>query len=123
MKFKDIYMHYIWCEVKTEMGVFKLLARIDNEWVLDTIAYGAGAVEQNIKPILRKLEDMTEEDAIQGKWHSREHFIEFMETHRYGQRQTQMWYASDYNYLCSKGYDLFGLIDSSEALDAKTVKK
>lgn len=58
-----------------------------------------------IKPHLRRLEDITEEESDE---------LLKLEPDPIGFR---------FAYLIYKGYDLFGLIDSSEAIDIKTIKQ
>lgn len=89
------------------------------------------------KPILRRLEDMTEEDAF-GFWRSRYPTqkllkanylspffqVEYLEDgeikseHKY----IHQLHAVNFHYLLSRGYDLFSLIDNNLALDSKTLK-
>lgn len=70
-----------------------------------------------VKPILRRLEDMTEEEAIEcgvsGAWCD----LEFDGTWRSNQFTTKAFIG-----LLSKSFDLFGLIDAGLAIDAKTLK-
>lgn len=65
----------------------------------------------DLKPILRKLSDMTEE-----------------ENSEYARRKQQKGYmaevhADNTRWLLSKHIDLFGLIKSNQAIDASTEKK
>ncbi len=52
MKFKEVAHLYKGVPMQTAMGVFPLICYHDGQWMLDTIAYGANAVEHDIKPIL-----------------------------------------------------------------------
>ena len=86
-------------------------------------AYGGKVV----RAILRKLEDMTEED----KRHLVAHKKGYDVVARYTDAMVHKEYewslrlgvltAAQFRYLLSKGYDLFNLIESGEAFDAKKV--
>lgn len=110
IKFKDVAHLYKGVPMKTEMGIFTLICYHDGQWILDTISYGANAVEQNIKPILRLLSDMKRD-----------------ERSAYFEKQdsvigSDMKEAVGTYYLLSKHFDLFGLIESGEAIDSTTLK-
>lgn len=109
MKFKDVAHLYKGVMMKTELGIFPLVSYYKGDWWLDTIHYGAKAVEQDIKPVLRKPEDINPlEDA---------HACMLK---RHGQTGLQG-SAECILYLASIGIDLFGLIESGEAIDAETL--
>lgn len=133
MKFKDVAMHYIGCEVeyKTPNGesVNLLLAGINDKALYISNRHGdfTWLAFSKVKPILRKLEDMTEEDAKE--------FLSIGEYQRIESIQVDdvsidfyiddipfaVWFDSispkQFHFLCQRGYDLFGLIDSGEAID------
>jgi hypothetical protein len=62
-----------------------------------------------IKPILRPLSSMTEvEDQIEFRKHNRGHFID------------QHWFPEGFQWLLSKHFDLFGLIEAGLAIEKKS---
>lgn len=79
-----------------------------------------------VKPILRRLEDMTEGDykdrprgGIDGiNWTTVEAYLESK-----GGLYLNDFTAKEILWLLSKGFDLFSLIDSGLAIDAKTLKQ
>lgn len=120
-KFKEVAHLYKGVPMLTEMGIFHLICYHDGQWMLDTIAYGANAVEQNIKPIIHPLSGMTYEEkinlfGIRNKFSIDEGTFDFdAEFHRLS--------PSGVRYLLSKHFDLFGLIQSGEAIDSTTIKQ
>lgn len=143
MKFKTVAKHYIGCKVFDNFNdEYLTLTGYNLHGYMDGLAEDE---PMQIKPILRKLEDMDIIDAVtlclltysgsnvkgievmciddkgidyidQTKWYGdgvselNEFFIRWNELP-----------LCHFHFLSSKSYDLFGLIDSSEALDAKTV--
>lgn len=110
MKFKEVAHLYKGVPMQTEMGVFPLICYHDGQWMLDTIAYGANAVEQDIRPILRPLSDISSHE----KMASFRFLTKDLDTWVGGAKRTQ--------YLLSKHFDLFGLIESGEALDSTKIE-
>lgn len=90
----------------------------------------------SIKPILRRLEDMTEEEickmALAGgligtptRANIEGNFIQ-MEYVKDGEILVEHWHPNELNaqhfhFLLSRGFDLFGLIDAGLGIDAKTI--
>ena len=66
-QFKDVAHLYKGVIMKTAMGNYPLIAYHNGEWLLDCIEYGQNAVEQDIKPYLNRLPDITEEHKQQFK--------------------------------------------------------
>ena len=62
--FKEVQNLYWGCPIQTKDGIFPLIMYIDGEYLLDKPFYGFGAVEQDCKPILKDLADITDEDCI-----------------------------------------------------------
>lgn len=62
---------------------------------------------EEVKPILRRLSDMTEEE--KGEWIGLPPDVRVMTPYQF------LWFLS-------RGFDLFGLIDNQLAVDEKTVK-
>lgn len=117
-KFKEVAHLYKGVPMLTEMGIFPLICYHDGQWMLDAIAYGANAVEQNIKPILFPLSDMSYEEkiklfGIRNQFKIDEGKFDFdSEFHKLS--------PSGVRYLLSLHFDLFGLIESGEAIDSTT---
>lgn len=145
MKLKDVLHYYLGCEYRcdyVEGGKINYICK-------DFYGEGKPAVRDNensgwiaatlIKPILSKLEDMSEEDAIEcaklSEWEP--HFTDVkVERTKYGDLLVKwqgnveggeqqnitgdMFYcAEQFHYLLSKGYDLFNLIETNQAIDRK----
>ena len=79
-----------------------------------------------VQPILRRLEDMTEEEgnyiinhysfrSVDMPLNERKFAIEI------AKRLTEQMDVA--HYLLQQGFDLFGLLDSNQAIDAKTLKQ
>ena len=86
-----------------------------------------------VKPILRRLEDMTEEEAIEifvleGWGNNLQNIVvtdKAIEHNTFGATGIQTFKrlrAETFAHLLSKGFDLFGLCDSGLAIDSKTIK-
>lgn len=118
--FKEVQNLYWGCPIQTKDGIFPLIMYKDGEWLLDTPFYGFGAVEQDCKPILKDLADITEEDK---DWYRKKK--------GYPVGDYDEWYAENitqdigdpliWSYLLSKHYDLFDLIKNGEAINEKTI--
>lgn len=108
MKFKDVAHLYKGVMMKTELGIFPLVCYHKGDWWLDTIHYGAKAVEQDIKPILRRLSDITDDEIQQCEGI----------TYDYGIFE---YVGPLSSYLLSRGFDMHNLIDLGEAIDAETL--
>lgn len=68
----------------------------------------------SIKPILRRLESMTEEEMMAYENMSGMILSRPIE-------KAKWWTADAFVWACSLGFDLFGLIDSNQAIDAATL--
>lgn len=71
-----------------------------------------------VKPILRRLEDMTEEDVCNN--FDFQSWMMMRAAHK--MKVTFGFKPSEFQYLLSKSFDLFGLIDAKLAIDAKTLE-
>jgi hypothetical protein len=122
---KDIkdYIHfYIGC--KTNHGT---LIGIDSGICMVRFECGylsRGPINE-IKPILRKLSSMTEEEQIEvdkrgsdGWQLINPHYDEKRQNIHLGVVHRQ---AAEVSYLLSRGFDLFGLIDANLAIDKDTI--
>jgi hypothetical protein len=146
MKNKDIkdYLHlYLGCEVfDSDLKEYGVLAGAGTNGYHQITGNGHGSTymqsPENIKPILRKLSSMTEEEAIEFKklipWIDFERFLpgdrwrysEHEETSKHETRVVCHTSAGINTlpmvvmpFLLSKGFDLFGLIDSALAIEKK----
>ena len=88
--------------------------------------------------VLRRLEDMTEHEAIalvERIVHADE-FVDVDTTHNsfgdlmvtwrgdeYNATGEKTWSSEQFHYLLKQGFDLWGLIDSNQAIDAKTLNQ
>jgi hypothetical protein len=69
----------------------------------------------NIKLVLRPLSDMTEEE--KKEYEATRVFVRATPVHQVGNMQ---WTPATFHYLLSKHFDLFGLIDSGQAISKST---
>lgn len=69
---------------------------------------------EKAKPILRRLESMTEEEKVAYENMSGMLLSRPIENAKW-------WTADAFHWACSMGFDLFGLIDSNQAIDAATL--
>lgn len=84
-----------------------------------------------VKPILRRLEDMTEDEAIEllgitvpyATYHSKDHSGLYWSGAGVSSAHLSFSYGDprSFHYLLSRGFDLFGLINAGLAIDSKTV--
>lgn len=150
MKLKD-YLHYYLYGNIYEVGVTtcQLIGIGDCYYTIKTKQGTLLTLSDraNIKLVLRRLEDMTEEEGIEVTRlvvHSdefinvntyRNKFGDIITTwgllapmerandaeYKYNATAERSWSAAQFHYLLSKGFDLFGLIDAGFAIDAKTL--
>lgn len=141
---KDIkdYLHlYLGCEVQLRHnGTFVpdpyeptcYLSRI-TDGRMDSVGVRYDGSEEiiypftaDIKPILRPLSDMTEEEARQLCPNGEEPFLKYLsEKDEWYTNRIHFYtaYSECYRFLLSRGFDLFGLIDSGLAIDATKIQK
>jgi hypothetical protein len=106
IKFKDIQHLYLGCQLKDQYG--------------NTYKFTPQRIIENAlrwsKPILRKLDSMTEEEKEEVQ------FSDFM-FNLVKSKPNQAMFAWQFTFLLSKHFDLFNLIKSGEAIDAETLKE
>jgi hypothetical protein len=126
------YLHlYLGCECKTKY--------VDWEnWSTETLTLKVlnklnEDLSFEVKPILRSLDDITKSEATEGKvfkekteWHEPtfEQFKERLENNLELQRKTKFiieFSPTEFIFLLSKYFDLFGLIDAGLAIDKTTL--
>lgn len=149
MKLIDYLPYYIGCDVITtdDNETAELVGVTDDDAHLvhkGTGSYGTCSVE-GIKPILRKLESMTREEAkyllgfkeseiilnirktdkyynFEFKWADNR----FDKGYGFSERaigfNNDDWKPWQFHYLLRQHFDLFGLIDAGLAIDAKTIQ-
>lgn len=133
MKIAEYLKYYIGQDVETESGKGPLICVGDHERGEDCIVtiqntdeesgfYGewedATFTHEAIKPILRKLEDITYEDAQEVGYDNAYSFL--VDNNSYV-NCVGPFLPRSFNYLVSQGYDIFGLIPAGLAIDAKTL--
>ncbi len=150
IKFKDIAHLYLGCEliaitdfdeledyeykkgdrvklVLINKGRVQIHAMGDNEnwrygidledfWIADWDLNG-------FKPILRRLYDITDEECKERAWGDKEGFYDYMKYSSPHPAYTEQarWYPDDFAWLLSKGFDMFNLIESGQAIDKSTL--
>jgi hypothetical protein len=120
-KFTDWHL-YTGCDVKTPYGICKYVytkTGIDDT-MYNPIVVDRGDIQfafkmEEVKFILRHITSMTEEE-------QREEYLltRFCESDTESSGRQGM--ARGFRYLLSKGFDLFGLINSGQAIDKATLK-
>jgi hypothetical protein len=146
MNIKDYIHLYIGCECLYDWTYYNetdLFGKVTSKIIEDVRSPHLSGASTNVRPLLRPLSDMTEEEAValvfaaEGaksefiQWHTESGEIggkpfgfEWQSDHyRKGQRHNT-WYESfepeGTRYLLSRGFDLFGLIAAGLALDKTT---
>jgi hypothetical protein len=135
-KLEEVIHLYLGCELYAEFddgssGTFALneyyLRNIRSNWISDK------PVPTLIKPLLRQLSDITEEEKEfivrcitynHVKFSSTESALGCWDNEEYGKKiQHMRFYADELQYLLSKGFDLFSLIETGQAIDKNTLKE
>lgn len=115
MKAKEVLHYYLGQEVSTDSGS-ETLDAIYNNGDIETLFRGHlrnyYSLER-VKPILRPLSDMTEEELREmcDKANVGYRSLESFKIHF-----SQILFPAEFHYLLSHGFDLFGLIESGEAI-------
>lgn len=135
---KDIISFYIGCECIYDWGRepnVELKGKITPK-IIESIYYNDGEVRW-VKPLLRPLSDMTEEEAIEvtkpiviyGYTEGRSYetyrnsfgqiVVSWGISHleRYVPQSEQHYTTEQFIYLIKQGFDIFGLIESNQAVD------
>lgn len=120
---KEVLHLYTGCQMSTPYGECKFLYY---KFGCDELRYNPVIVDRGdmqfafkldeVKPILRKLSDSTEEE----KKEFNELAIRGLKT--FDSNQFVAYDANTTVYLLSRGFDLFGLIDSGQAIDLSTLE-
>jgi hypothetical protein len=116
---KDFIHLYLGCQCQFETDTFILDGIIGGQIVYSTESdeSGEGIYDiEDIKPILRKLSDMTEEETNE---FNMIYYDEQFET----EYQKIITNAKATSFLLSKHFDIFNLIPSGLAIDSKTLKE
>ena len=121
-KLKDHLHLYLGCEALVEGYTnrkypFNYRGIINYQLLLESGQHYSSV--KAIKPILRPLSDMTEEEAREGEiwgvWHDVNLMGEDWDTFGFS--------PHNFKHLLSKGFDLFGLIEAGLAIDKTTLKQ
>jgi hypothetical protein len=136
MKLKDVIHYYIWQQVQHPDGHSAKLIGVDVE-ELHLIHEGSGSygtsklATMDVRPILRRLSQLTDNEKI--AW------IDLVWRNQTGQsliwkidvvnnwlgntyEEGEAFSPTSFHYLLSIGIDLFGLIDSGQAIGANSTK-
>jgi hypothetical protein len=116
------YLHlYLGCECMTPKGIGKLFRYdIETNWtwcvfgIMGPEFEDSGHIE-NVKPILRPLSDMSEEEKIELK-------LNVVQASTINHASEIMWTFEQVRILLSKHFDLFNLIGEGLAIDKTTLK-
>ena len=134
-KLEEVIHLYLGCEVQVRGDIEKLIG-VESDGAVITFSgrYGRriwGAKE--VKPLLRQLSDITEEEKEfivrcitynHVKFSSTESALGCWDNEEYGKKiQHMRFYADELQYLLSKGFDLFSLIETGQAIDKNTLKE
>lgn len=85
---------------------------------------------KDMKLVLRRLDSMTEEEKYEVvttityshvKFSTRQSALESFDVDRYNKKHNNEFYPDEFLYLLRKGFDLFNLIESGQAIDAATL--
>lgn len=111
---KDVLHLYLGCEGMIEKDYSQLLGISTNEDLINVVTKSGDDWINTIhfKPLLRPLSDMTEEELLFLKWHPGDEL-----KHPVSQQNNRSLYMNEFLYLLKQGFDLFGLIESSHAID------
>jgi len=125
MKLQDYLPYYLGCDYWTNNSQGNLNAKTLPD-VIDMCDKNRG-----VQLHLRRLEDMTEEEARGFLIHAKPHaeYIthnEYAVHWQYQGSRSEIWFLfgppAGFHYLLQQHFDLFGLIDAGLAIDAKTLK-
>jgi len=142
IELKDVIHYYIGVKCKTPDGQIGELFGVNGEKVELHLDKGYAAVRfKHVKPILKRLENMTEEDAIELARlvvHEDEYTNPFVFRNNwddmvvswgggsigldnsFNATSERVWGSDQFNWLLKNGFDLFGLIPD-QAIDSKTI--
>lgn len=121
---KEVLHLYLGCEIIDFAQCHGTLSGIHGEYGPE-VAYGTSEEPEypgieNIKLILRRLSDMSEEEKLTIYGMGFTHNKSGLQILHPGKWPT--FKPSQFRYLLSIGVDLFNLIDSGQAIDKKTLK-
>lgn len=112
MELKDYLHYYLGCQM-----IYSSHHQPQNEPYILTFENIREAVEFDDRPLLRRLEDMTEEEKRE------HHSLMFEGTDGVHQVVVMMETPDSFHYLLRQHFDLFGLIDAGLAIDAKNIER
>lgn len=111
-KIKD-YLHlYLGCDA---------MIYNDKSFIMDKVTSSSLNIEDGsvtkIKPILRPLSDMTEQESYELCWQKNQNHMKL----NWSLNESAI-HPNEFLYLLKQGFDLFGLIESGLAIDKTTIK-
>lgn len=114
MELKDVIHFYLGCKIYDDADeeTPKILDIRDFKWISECIEGG------RMKPILRPLSDMTEEEDQEAD----DLYILHADKHSEDFERVTIANAAVTQYLLSKHFDLFNLIPSGQAINSSTIK-
>lgn len=135
IKFKNVAHLYLGCNIMLE-DIFnaRIVGFDDKKPIVKDSKHFEKVIVNDwglIKPILRNLEDMTEEEKIyivenityrHVKFSNAKNAISCFDWNRYGKKNIELC-VQEFPYLLKQNFDLFNLIPSGQAIDQSTIKK
>lgn len=111
IKFQEVAHHYIGCEVKADSFSGKLIGIVNNNGILVKHIDGGEFVYTEVTPILKSIEDMTDEEFDAN-------YLKFEELEKecVERNDSLKCMSAMFHQMCKDGYDLFGLIESNQAV-------
>jgi hypothetical protein len=128
MNIKDYIHLYIGCECLYDWTYYNetdLFGKVTSKIIEDVRSPHLSGASTNVRPLLRPLSDMTEEEFKERFYDSMREDL-FDDTLQMQHEEAKRWahdachYPEDLRWLLSKGFDLFGLIAAGFALDKTT---
>lgn len=125
IKFRDVAHYYLGCKCKRISEIIFTLSPINFPSSWESVDF-----TKNFKPILRPLSSMSDEDVIgfcklsepESYW-NRSHERIYDEYRKLFREEKYIVFSpEETHYLISKHYDVFGLIDSGEAIDGSALE-
>jgi hypothetical protein len=127
MNIKDYIHLYIGCECLYDWLYYNetdLFGKVTSKIIEDVRTPHLSGAATNVRPLLRPLSDMTDEEAVNVGILPKRHWHEDTPQEQIdwlcNNWNMEIYSPSDLRYLLSEGFDLFGLIDAGLALDKTT---
>lgn len=126
IKFKDVAHLYVGCQIKTKEGIGTFDVYYSPGHIKPKLAKSIGCyglvksdwAVNEVKPILRPFSDLSNEDAEVLGWAD----VDVLKRNFYNDVDLDEFTIREFKYLITNKFDLFGLIESGEAIDKTTLK-